>query len=710
MLDVERYLGPLQPPRYCDEATVIAESLPALRPPRRIDVPTWAQGFRKLRTPTYVGSWQNEAVPYLIEPARMMTSRKYNAVIMVMPARTGKTDALVLNAFGHRVCAMPRDMLIVAPTRDTAREFSLTKLAPMIRTTPAVAERQRRGRGADNIFDKLFDGGMRLRMAWPVAGQLSMVDIPDVILTDYDRMPDDVDEEGTPFDLGRKRTQTYGSLGITCAESSPGRPVHVDDWEPTTPHEAPPCDGILGIYNSGTRGQFYWTCPQCATRFRPTFDRLRWEKGDSNGETAKTAAMICPQGCVIGHDRKTALNRSGVWLHETAGGDLVEIGEAAIRDTDIVSYWAEGPIAAFQSWEQLVLRFLDATDNYRSTGDETRLKSTITLDQGRPFFERKVSLGDGISQDLLQSLAIDYPLGRAPRQTRFLTIAVDVQPNRFVVQVDAWGVDLERWLIDRFDVAVPPADSPGAFGDSGTVLRAIDPPRYKEDWRALDELLNRSWPVAEIDLQIKARAMIVDMHGADGTTANAYAFYRRMKRERLQHRVFLQRGRGGVDRERAVFRQLEKIEGPKRRRRSDIFAIETGTDPLKDEIAVSLTRPDGGPNAYHLPAGLGDEVFAEFCAEVRTPKGWREKRGGIRNEALDLAVYGRALAIVLKAEKIDWSAPQPWASAVESNSYAVKPSPAAAADQPPPRSPPAPVNDKRNAGWIPPRRGGWLDR
>lgn len=695
-LDVERFLGPLSNPEFAGFGEILAEALASIDPPRRITVPDWAasKDGRKLRTPTYSGDWSNDFAPYMVEPSRFTTSRKYTACVFVMPARTVKTDALVLNSIGHRVCCMPRNMLVVTPTKDMSREFSITKLDPMIRATPAVSARQMKGRGADNIFDKLFQGNMRLRIGWPVVGQLSMVDIPDVLFTDYDRMPDDIDGEGSAFDLGRKRNQSFGSLGMTVAESSPGRTVVVDDWKPETPHEAPPAGGILGLYNAGTRGQYYWLCPHCKDPFRPLFSTLKWDKRDSNGESAKTVIMACPHGCIIGPDRKRELNIKGFWLHEAGDGSLVEIDDSRIRDTDIASWWGEGPIAALQSWEQLVLRHLDATDEFRRTGDDTRLKATITLDQGRPYFDRMPTLGEGLHAETLKALSLDYPMGRCPPETRFATVAVDVQPNRFVVQVDAWGEGLERWLIDRFDIALPPVDAPGARDGQGDVLRAIDPGRYAEDWAVLDTLLERRWPVTNSPFALIPRALIVDMHGAEGTTANAYAFWRRCRKAGLQNRVFLQRGRGGVDRERAVYRLLEKIEGSRKRRRSDIYAVESGTDPLKDEIALALTRRDPGPGAYHLPVELPDTVRAEFCAEVRTPKGWDVKRGGIRNESLDLAVYGKALAIVLKAEKIDWKHPPMWAAPLEKNSFAVeisaKPLKPASSQQPQsPAQPPA---------------------
>lgn len=677
MLDVEAYLDRLENPPYATMRDVVARALPSIRPPRRIDVPGWAEADRMVRTPTYSGRWKNDVAPYMVEPSRMATSRQFGAVVFVGPARTIKTDSLILNAVGHRVCCMPRTMLVVCPTKDAAREFSITKLDPMIRATDAVKARQLKGRSADNTFDKLFAGNMRLRIGWPVIGQLSMVDIPDVLLTDYDRMVDDVDGEGSPFDLARKRTQTFGSLGMTIAESSPGRMVEVDDHTPTTPHEAPPCGGLLGVYNTGTRGRRYWICEACHDPFMPVFENLHWEDRGTNADSAATVEMVCPKcGHCMPPDRKIALEAAGLWLHEARPADdgsvdLVEVDDAALRATDVVSYWCEGPIAALQDWKQLVLRELDARDLFNATGDETRLKATVTLDQGRPYVPRIRSVGDGVNEEALKALSERYPMRIAPTETRFITVQVDVQATRFVVQVDAWGVGLERWLIDRFDLAVPPPNAPGAELVNGQPTRAIAPPQYQEDWAALDDLLSRSWPVAGTGHSLLARAMIVDTGGAPGTTANAYKWWRGKKAEGQVHRAFILKGVPGLNRDRASYVAPEKVEGTRQKRRTDIRLVRVGTDPLKDEIMLALTRKEAGPGKYHLPEALADNYFAEFCAEIRTPRGWDPRKHGIRNESLDLAVYGKALTIVLKAEKIDWEKPPAWAAAIPDNNYQV---------------------------------------
>jgi phage terminase large subunit GpA-like protein len=97
----------------------------------------------------------------------------------------------------------------------------------------------------------------------------------------------------------------------------------------------------------------------------------------------------------------------------------------------------------------------------------------------------------------------------------------------------------------------------------------------------------------------------------------------------------------------------------------DVRIVKAGIDRLKDEVAASLLRAEQGARALHIPRGAPAAVFAEFAAERRGDKGWENKPGQHRNEALDLSVYALALVIaVLGAEKVaDWSNPPTWARA-----------------------------------------------
>lgn len=645
-------------------------ALAALRPPARMTVSQAAAKYRRLDTAAYRGPWRNDVAPYMVEPMDALTSRRFTAAVFVGPARSSKTDSLIMNPILHAGICHPRNMLIVHINKDSARDFSLEKLGPMIQACPDLRSRQSQTRGSDNIFDKRFAGGCRLSVGWPVVGKLSARDLPFVAFTDYDRMDDDIDEEGSPFALGRKRTQTFGSLGMTVAESSPGRPILDETWSPKTPHEAPPTTGILALYNRGTRGRLYWHCPSCGEPFEPTFDRLRWPEKLPAGEAAAKVTMACPHhGCVLGSERRNELNAGAVWLHETDTGELVPLDDERIRGTDIVSWWMQGPAASFQPWQELVQRHLEGVEQYERTGDETAIKATVNLDQGRPYLPRSRGEAGGLSEEKLRARAVKGRAGVAPEQTRFVTVQVDVQRGRFVVQVDAWGEGLERWLVDRLELHQPPAHAPGWASK-----RALDPARYAEDWDVLLPLAERIVAVGDTGLGLRPVMVSIDSHGEPGVTDRAYAFWRTCRALGLGARFRLTRGVGDPKHKhkRAVLGYPEAAHAGRKQVARDVPIITISTDRVKDEIAAALTREDPGPGAYHLFESLDPSVFSELSAERRTDKGWERKAGGRRNEAFDLAVYGKALAIVMRAEKIDWLNPPDWARPVAQNAFAAK--------------------------------------
>jgi phage terminase large subunit GpA-like protein len=607
--------------------------------------------------------WRNDVAPYMVEPMDMAGSRRFEALAFVGPARSSKTEALVLNPLVHAILAAPRLVHIVHMTQAAAREFSIETIGKLIRHSPELAARLAKGKGADNTFDKRFAAGARLTIGWPVVQQLSARSIPLVLLTDYDRMPQDLGGEGSAFALGRKRTQSSGSRGMTIAEASPGFPILDETFRPKTPHEAPPAGGIVGLYNVGTRGRWYWPCPDCGDEFEPAFERLTYPGEGTPAERGAVAFMVCPHcGGVIEHARKAELNRRGRWLHETADGGIAPLGEAT-RRAATVSYWLQGPAAALATWAQMVTRYLEGEAQFEATGDESLLKSAVNLDLGLPYASRASASTAELGEDALRSLATDRAWNVAPEGTRFLTAAVDVQAGRFVAQVEAWGEGLERTVIDRFDIHTPPASAPRPEG------RRIDPARYGEDWEAIMPLADRDYPVTGGGYALRPLAIVVDAGGEAGVTPNAYAFFRKA---RCTHprRFHLIRGRGGDRPKRAEVSAPETAHKGKRHVARDVKIIWAATDRLKDEIAASLLRADPGARSLLVPRGAPPEIFAEYAAERRDQAGRWEKRPGVkRNEALDLSVYNLALAIVLGAEKLDWARPPAWAIAGPENSF-----------------------------------------
>lgn len=640
-------------PPFADAWACLAAALDAIAPHERVPVSQCATR-RKVAVGTYWRNWSNDAAPYMREPADTTASRRFTSAVFVGPARSLKTQGLVVNPITHTILAAPRLVHVVHTTQNAAQRFSEEELGPIIMNSPELAQRLR----LDNVLTKTFAGGARVTIGWPVAAQFRGRTIPLVILTDYDAMPANVDGEGDAFGLAAKRTQTLGTAGMTVAESSPAKAIKEANWSPSTPHEAPPAEGIAALFNEGTRGRWYWRCPDCDARFQPTFDRLHYDTTLDPGEAGAAAVMTCPHcGGFTDARHKAEMNRGGVWLHEGRKGGLTELS-GDVRAGASASWWLPGPAAALTTYAELVQRYETARRRYDATGDETALLRVTNVDLGLSYLPQARARAEGLSEAALKALATADPWATCPEDTAFLTIGVDVQAGRFVVQVEAWRPGLARTMVDRFDLTTPPADAPRAG------QRALDPARYLEDWGALDGLFSRAWPVVGGTHKLRACAIICDSAGEPGVTDRAFAYYRAA---RIEHgrRFRLVRGLGGFARQRAYEKAPEtahqKAGRARRRVARDVLQVNAGTDRLKDEMLASLLREDDGPRAYRIPRAAPAEVFAEFCAETREDDGWSKKPGARRNEALDLAVYQIALAIVLGAERIDWAAPPAWA-------------------------------------------------
>jgi len=670
-------------PDFAAVEGAIAEALPALRPQARVSVADVAPR-RNVETDGQWVPWRNDVAPYMVEPMRQVTSRRFDSLVFVGPARASKSEALVLNVIAHAVLAQPRKVAVFSPRKQAAQEWSEGQLSPFIVYSPEIRARLAPGKSADNVFTKRFRGGTRLTVDWPVPDKLAQRSLHTVIATDYDAFDADIGGDGQAFALMRKRTEQAGTRGMTIVESSPRYPIVDERWRPASAHEAPPAEGIVQLYNAGTRARLYWTCPACETPFEPRFERLEWPADGTAQRRAEKAVMVCPHcGGVIEPARKRALNEGAVWLHEEEDGSAAAIGDLA-RRVATVSYLLTGPAAALASWARIAERWIEAHAHYKRIGDEAALRSVTNVELGLPYLPKARLQGAGLHEDALRGGATDHPWQEAPARTAFILVGVDVQVGRFVVQAEAFLPGLERVVIDRFDLVSPPEGAPGGE-------RRIDPARYAEDWAALDALFDRSWPVTGSDHALRAAGIVCDMRGEAGVTPNAQAYWR-ASALRWPRRFHLVMGVPGESAPRAKVQYPERAHGSRRRPAArDLPVLRAGIDRLKDEVAAALLRRDAGARKLHVPRGAPGEMFAEYAAERRGVKGWEARPGVARNEALDLSVYTLALAVAMEAEAIDWEAPPDWARPGAGNLMATGPGGGDGA------APPAPEAER---GWV----------
>lgn len=664
----------------------------AFAPPQATSVSQGAHLSLVIRQPGAAGGpWSHDETPYMVEPMDTLASRLHEAEVFVGPARTGKTAGLLLGWMAHTVVNDPGDMLFIQMTQDKAREFSKTDFSRAIDNSPKVQGMLSRSSADRNTHDVMFRNGMWVRIAWPTVSNVSGSTYRYAAITDLDRMKnaENVDGEGPLFSLALKRTTTFLSRGMCLAESSPGIELEDPSWSPATPHEAPPVTGILGIYNRSDRRRWYWQCPDCTEYFEaapglglfnlPDDEEMleRVRTADLTAEAKRYGArIICPCcGTEIPYSHKTHMNRHGRWVAD--GQRLLPDGTLVgpAPTSKIAGYWLGGVAAAYQSWESLVLRYLQGLRDYVLTGSEETLKTTINTDHGMPYMSRHL-VESKARASTPEQRAENLSRFMVPPDTRCLLASVDVQGGstaRFDVQLHAVGPHMEQWLVDRFQIKL--SRRPG-MGDE---FAPIDPAAYPEDWDVLTEkLLRATWRTPLENREIKVHRMVVDSGGEDGVTANAYAWWRRVRDAGMGDRVRLYKG--GSEPKAPVMRVV-RVGKRNLKDKGDVPLLHCNPNLLSDGVDAGLRRQTPGPGYFHFPkpkhptknpdGWLPQAFFDELAAEVRQPNGtWAKIRK--RNETFDLCRMIRANMLSLGLDKIkDWSRVPAWLAPLEMNSEVI---------------------------------------
>lgn len=578
--------------------TLIRDWSTAAAPPPEYTVSEWADAERFL--PETSGArgarWRTSAVPYLRGVMDAVHESGVSTVALKKCSQVGGSEALH-NIVGYHIQHAPCPMLFVHPTAGVAEEWSKDRLADMIRSTPALREVVREGRqprgshqAESTLALKVFPGGYLALGGANTPNTFARRSVRLAIGDDVDRFPSEVGEEGDPTDLLKNRTESYVDA------------LHLFVSTPTLKGGR-----IDTLYERSDQRKFFVECPQCGRwdyftwqdekHFRVVFD-------DRDPETAR---IECPSdeygGC-------------GAHLDEADRRAMVQDGEwrptAAAKESGLVGFHLPAMLSTIgaRTLQGLVERWLSAREKGR---DSLRVFVNTQLAEG---WEDR---GTKMEPTLLATRREDYGHDvEVPMAAAALTCGVDVQADRFELQVHAWGLGAERWLVDY---RVIPGD-----------------PKQPETRAALLEALERKYRHASGHL-LPIHATCIDSGWA---TDEIYDFVLAYQ----VRRIFATKGLAGKGGNTIVLKPSEVRYG-KRARPVRLYPINV--DDAKSDIMTALTLPTRGPGYLHFPVHLetvNDEYFAQLCAEHRET---RHNRGGVathqvwvqdreRNEALDTAV------------------------------------------------------------------------
>lgn len=612
LVEKHRTLGP---------STLAPSWLSALEPPPDLTVSEWAEKYRRLPEASAArgGQWSNAAAPYLagiMDAAREPGVRK---IALMKCHQSGGSESLQ-NILGYHIHHDPCPMLLVLPTAEVAEAYSKERLADMIRSTPALAgvvrdgSQPRGGHQAESTLKlKVFAGGFLALGGANTPNTFARWAARIAIGDDVDRFPATVGEEGDPADLLVNRTTTFLD-GLSIFVSTPTlRGGRIDT-----------------LYTRSDQRRFFVPCLACGREDWITWRDPAHFRVVYDGEDADSARLECPQpehgGCgarLFEPERRQMIAR-GAW-RPTRRAD--ETGLVGFHLPAMVSTLGDVTLP------NLVTKWLSA----RARGKEAlRVFLNTTLaeaweDRGartepHTLLSRRESYGDGVD---------------VPAWAPCLTAGVDVQIDRFEVQVQAWGPGGERAVVDVRSV---PGD-----------------PRRPETQAALLQALSARYRHAS-GHQLPIHATCIDSGYA---TEEVYDFV-------LAHqhrRIWATKGFAARGGEPIVGKASERTYG---RRPRPVRLYPINVDDAKAEVLGALAAPCPGPGAIHFPASVDEEFFAQLLAEHRET---RYNRQGIathtvwvqdreRNEALDTAVLCLAAFRLLNpnlralAEQLEASKPE----------------------------------------------------
>lgn len=583
-----------------------------IRPEERILVSEWADRYRQLpmKSSAEPGPWRTSRTPFLREIMDCLSeSSPVEEVVFMKGAQVGGTEAL-LNCLGYLIDHSPGPAMIVQPTVELAKRFSRQRVDALIASTGRLA-----GKVADihsrdsksSMLAKEFLGGILIITGANSAVGLRSMPSRWLLLDEIDGYPPDVDGEGAPIDLAEARQRTFARRKRAKVST-------------------PTVAGLSAIeraYLGTDQRRYYVPCPECGEMQPLEFDRLIWTKFDLKPAQAVYVCRACEAR--IENHHKTTMLAGGEWRPENPDAD------PRVRGYHLSGLYS--PVG-WLSWGQVAEAFV------KVHRDPQKFRVFTNTVLAECWTER----GEAPDWQRLYDRREHYPLSTVPRGGLFLTAGADVQKDRIVYEVVAWGRGKESWSIDY---GILPGDT--ADLDAGP-------------WKDLDKLLARGF-VHEDGVVFSIRMLAVD---SGFNTQHVYAWARKYP----LNRVIAVKGQSGGG---ALIGAPSAVEINVRGQRPvhgyKVWPVYGAV--AKGELYgwLQLETPlDGAarpPGWCHFPP-YGDEFFRQLTAEHlvshKTRAGFMrfewELVSGRENHVLDARVYARAAAALCGLDRFsetDWA-------------------------------------------------------
>lgn len=559
--------------------------------------------------------------PFQADMADSFTDPETAQVSVRKSSRIGYST--ILQSFvAWRIKYDPARTLIYQPTIDDAEKFSRDDLDPVLQWSIVRTVATFKPRHSDNqIRAKRYKGGWIQIKGANSPKEFRRVTSDDVFLEECDGYPWASKEEGDPARLAFKRNLT-SPRRFSAAGSTP---------------KVKGFSRIDALFDQGSQEYRYVPCPHCGHMQTLVFGDgsgagLRWAP-----KYAPTRAWYqCEQGCEIDEAEKPWMDENGEWRAHNPDAFPRH------RSFHIWAAYSQHPGAA---WLEIAREFLEVRK------DPNLLRTFVNQTLGEAWAER----GEAPEwQRLYDRREGGLSMGTPPDWAGLLIGAADVQRGgggRIDLDIWAFGPRRMRAFVERIEVFGPIAD--------------------KATWQKLDAEVAKTWTTKN------GRVLPLTRTGIDsGDGENTMAVYQWARR----HPGFAMavKGRESIAAQQAIGSpSWQDVTVNGRKLKKGVRLWNVGTSMLKMELygQLGMDRPvdsEEYPDGYiYLPGDTGDEWIKQLVAEelrfVKLRNGgvrreWHKTRD--RNEALDNAVYARAIAISLGVDR--WTDKQ-WQEVINAN-------------------------------------------
>lgn len=443
-----------------------------MAPPPDLSVSEWADTYRRLSSEASAepGQWRTERAPYQKKIMDEINNPRVETIVLMTSAQVGKTE-IILNTIGYFIDYDPSPIMVMQPTVVMAETFSKTRLAPMLRDTPALKGKVSDVKSRDSsntISEKSFPGGVIVMVGANSPSALASRPIRILLADEVDRFPASAGTEGDPVSLAEKRTTTFSNRKKIFVSTPTIRGV----------------SRIEKFYETSTKEHWYLPCPSCGE-----YQQLKWGQivfeYDDYEEKVKSVGHRCKY-CGFMHGEYEWKAGEGKWVADNPSSSV-----KGFHINELASPW--------KHWAEIVKDFKDA-----KKGGKESLKVWVNTSLGETWEEK----GVGLEKDALLSRREEYGC-EVPNKVAVLTAGVDVQDNRLEYEIVGWGKDKESWGIE-YGVLM---------GDPGKEFV----------WNALDDVIDKTY-MREDGIPLNIMTTCVDSGGHHTESVYKYCKKRELKR------------------------------------------------------------------------------------------------------------------------------------------------------------------------------------